>query len=65
MADSSIPQDRPQEAQITDALTFDDVLLVPGSSDVLPADVDVSTQLTQEIRLKRPRSTRSSAPSRA
>jgi IMP dehydrogenase len=54
MADSSIPQDRPQEAQITDALTFDDVLLVPGSSDVLPADVDVSTQLTQEIRLNAP-----------
>ena len=36
---------------LTEALTFDDVLLVPGSSDVHPKDVDLGTQLTPEIRL--------------
>ena len=36
---------------LTQALTFDDVLLVPGSSDVHPKDVDLGTQLTPEIRL--------------
>ena len=37
-----------------EALTFDDVLLVPGYSTVLPRDVDVSTQLTRNIRLNVP-----------
>ena len=36
---------------IKQALTFDDVLLVPAKSNVLPRDVDLSTQLTQSIRL--------------
>lgn len=36
------------------ALTFDDVLLVPGHSLVLPKDVDLSTQLTREITLNIP-----------
>jgi IMP dehydrogenase len=36
------------------ALTFDDVLLLPGRSDVLPTDVDTSTQLTKRIRLAVP-----------
>ncbi len=35
-------------------LTFDDVLLVPGESDVLPHEVDISTQLTPNIRLAVP-----------
>jgi len=35
-------------------LTFDDVLLEPRRSDVVPADVDVSTLLTQRIRLNVP-----------
>ncbi len=35
-------------------LTFDDVLLVPAESDVLPADVDLHTQLTKKIRLNIP-----------
>ncbi|MEN6462963.1 MAG: IMP dehydrogenase [Syntrophomonas sp.] len=35
-------------------LTFDDVLLVPGRSDVLPRDVDVSTRLTRNVRLEIP-----------
>lgn len=34
--------------------TFDDVLLVPGKSEVLPRDVDVSTQLTARIKLNIP-----------
>ena len=36
------------------ALTFDDILLVPGYSEVLPRDVDVSTKLTQNIELTVP-----------
>ncbi len=39
---------------IPEYLTFDDVLLVPSYSDVLPKDVDISTQLTKEIRLNIP-----------
>src|SRR5205807_8962186 len=34
--------------------TFDDVLLVPAKSDVLPTEVDTSTQLTRNIRLNVP-----------
>ncbi|MFN3644544.1 MAG: IMP dehydrogenase [Gemmobacter sp.] len=40
--------------EIREALTFDDVLLVPAASAVLPADVDVATQVTRSIRLKIP-----------
>ena len=36
------------------ALTFDDVLLLPRYSDVLPSDVDVSSRLTKNISLKMP-----------
>lgn len=36
---------------IKQALTFDDVLLTPARSSVLPRDVNLSTQLTKEIRL--------------
>jgi IMP dehydrogenase len=39
---------------ITEALTFDDVLLVPGFSRILPRDVDITTQLTRNIRLNTP-----------
>ena len=41
-------------SSIRDALTFDDVLLQPGHSEVLPSDVDISTKLTREITLKLP-----------
>ncbi len=37
-----------------EALTFDDVLLVPSYSEVLPRDVDISTQFTRNIRLNVP-----------
>ncbi len=35
-------------------ITFDDVLLEPAFSEVVPAEVDVSTQLTRRIRLRIP-----------
>jgi IMP dehydrogenase len=41
-------------AQDQEALTFDDVLLVPARSDVVPKDVNLTTQLTREIELKIP-----------
>ncbi|MEM9852186.1 MAG: IMP dehydrogenase, partial [Pseudomonadota bacterium] len=40
--------------QIREALTFDDVLLVPGASAVLPADADTRTRVTREIALNIP-----------
>jgi IMP dehydrogenase len=39
---------------LEEALTFDDVLLVPAHSTVLPSEVDLSTQLTREIAIKSP-----------
>ena len=40
--------------QIREALTFDDVLLVPAASKVLPTDADTRTQVTQSIALNIP-----------
>ena len=37
-----------------DALTFDDVLLVPGYSNVIPANVELRTQVTRNIELNMP-----------
>ena len=37
-----------------EALTFDDVLLRPGHSEVVPSQVDVRTRLTREISLNMP-----------
>jgi len=39
---------------IGEAFTFDDVLLVPAHSEVLPREVDISSQLTRNIRLNVP-----------
>jgi IMP dehydrogenase len=39
---------------ISEALTFDDVLLVPRYSDILPKDASLKTQLTREIQLNIP-----------
>ena len=39
---------------VKQGLTFDDVLLIPAESDVLPADIDLHTQLTRKIRLNVP-----------
>ncbi len=43
-----------KERRIEYGLTFDDVLLVPGRSDVLPKDVEITTYLTRNIRLNIP-----------
>src|SRR5450432_3584289 len=40
--------------QLREALTFDDVLLVPAESDVVPKDVEVRTNLTSGIPLAMP-----------
>ena len=41
-------------ADIREGLTFEDVLLMPAKSDLLPREVDVTTLLTREIRLNIP-----------
>lgn len=45
---------RPVEKIALEGITFDDVLLIPASSDVLPSDADTSTRLTRGIRLNIP-----------
>ena len=40
--------------EIKESLTFDDVLLVPAYSEVLPRDVSLTTQLTKSIQLHAP-----------
>ena len=40
--------------EILEGLTFDDVLLVPAHSDVLPRDVDLTARFTRDITLKVP-----------
>src|SRR5271166_519170 len=42
------------DSRIREGLTFDDVLLVPGASDILPKDADLRTFLTREIPLNTP-----------
>jgi IMP dehydrogenase len=42
------------QSEIREGLTFDDVLLVPAASEVLPSDVNLRTQLTTEIHLNTP-----------
>ena len=37
-----------------EALTFDDVLIVPGFSEVLPSETNVTSRLTADIRLNIP-----------
>ena len=39
---------------LKEGLTFDDVLLIPGESNVVPVDIDLHTQLTKKIRLNIP-----------
>jgi len=41
-------------SEIREALTFDDVLLVPAASEVMPSEVDLRTQFTNEIELNTP-----------
>ncbi|MBP1668212.1 MAG: inosine-5'-monophosphate dehydrogenase, partial [Bacteroidetes bacterium] len=42
------------EKILNEALTFDDVLLVPAYSDILPKEVDISSRLTRSIKLNAP-----------
>lgn len=42
------------ELKLTEALTFDDILLQPGSSNVLPKDVNITTKLTRNLTLNVP-----------
>jgi len=44
----------PSTTIITEAFTFDDVLLVPAYSEVLPREVDIRTQLTRDLKLNAP-----------
>ena len=37
--------------EIRQALTFDDVMLVPAASEIMPAETDTRTRLTREIEL--------------
>jgi IMP dehydrogenase len=46
--------DIPSDAKLREALTFDDVLLRPGLSELLPSDADVRTRITREIALNIP-----------
>ena len=39
---------------VKEGLTFDDVLLIPAESNVLPKSVDISTNLTKTLRLNTP-----------
>ncbi|MBN2583128.1 MAG: IMP dehydrogenase, partial [Planctomycetes bacterium] len=39
---------------IADAVTFDDVLLVPAYSEVIPREADLKTRLTREIQINIP-----------
>ena len=42
------------DAKIKEGLTFDDVLILPAKSGLIPADADVTTRLSQNIELKIP-----------
>jgi IMP dehydrogenase len=44
----------PNSKFLGEALTFDDVLLVPAFSEVLPREVDISSRLTREIKVNAP-----------
>ncbi len=47
-------EQHPPSIRIRQAITFDDVLLEPGPSEVIPGDVDIRTRLTREISLNVP-----------
>ena len=47
-------EQHPSSIRIRQAITFDDVLLEPGPSEVIPGDVDIRTRLTREIGLNVP-----------
>src|SRR3977135_2172305 len=46
--------DIPSDGKLRETLTFDDVLLRPGLSELLPSDADIRTRITREIQLNIP-----------
>src|SRR5689334_23342675 len=54
MATINTPSQRVSKKFFGDGLTFDDVLLMPGFSQVLPRDVNIQTRLTRNITLNVP-----------
>ncbi len=54
MESVKVPITTGQSKFLGEALTYDDVLLVPSYSEVLPREVDISSQLTRKIRIKAP-----------
>lgn len=54
MATINTPTQRVSKKFFGDGLTFDDVLLMPGYSQVLPRDVNIQTRLTRNIQLNVP-----------
>ena len=51
---SATPQRKPSDKFRAEALTFDDVLLVPAHSQVLPRDVDTTTHFSRNVTLNIP-----------
>ncbi len=49
-----MPAGKSKEKFVADGLTFDDVLLVPAYSEVLPREVNISSQLTKNLRINIP-----------
>lgn len=49
-----MPAGKTKPKFVDDGLTFDDVLLVPAYSEVLPREVNISTQLTKQLKLNIP-----------
>src|SRR5690606_3901887 len=49
-----MPRIRPEEKIAGEGITFDDVLLLPRASNVVPVDADTSARLTRKISLKIP-----------
>lgn len=54
MARINTPSDQISQKFFGEGLTFDDVLLIPGYSQVLPRDVNIRTRLTKDITLNTP-----------
>ena len=54
MTDQYIPSISAAASRILEALAFDDVLLVPGYSEIIPSAVDTTTKLTRTIALNIP-----------
>ncbi|HKC27727.1 MAG TPA: IMP dehydrogenase, partial [Jatrophihabitans sp.] len=54
MTDSAFPDEQRAPQFIPLGLTFDDVLLLPGETDVVPAEVDTRTRLTRDISIAVP-----------